>query len=618
MIIFFLFLILFFLTASKAQADIGNNFITIVNPVRISAYTKDIRGNLAAQYKIIKDLNLPATWLLTYDAILDSAVNRQVIRMSEEQEIGIFLEISEKFAADSGVLYHKSGSWHYANSVFLSGYTQDERRRLIDRVFLEFYNKFGFYPESVGSWWTDSYSLSYMKEKYGVVANLTLSDQYLTDGYQVWGQYWSVPFYPSRFHNGIPASDNSIKLDVVNFQWAPRDPINGYKSSLYSTQDYLTISDMRLDTNYFERLISLFMEQSGNEFNQITVGLEADLSPEVYAGEYKRQMAIVKKFQEEGKIKVLNMKDFSDWYRERFKELSPSQKIYSNDILGSGKEVIWYQSPFYRVGVEFISQGNAKVFDLRIYSSDAIEPYYYSPNRDTKLSVVVPSLFDEIQNSFWTWDLEADLRDFEFLPDRFVIKKNIKNFPKILSEGQVKIKRDLDKTMLIIPRSSVTGKDSTVFRYLSVETLHLFRSPKAILGLLLGKGWEKIKFDNYFVPQGEIDALLHLKALPEGRVLVFDKECLQCEWHTYYKPAVFANLRGYVKDYSGHSIIKNQKVFEASDRENSLAEFNKTKAEFIYLVQFEGYKETLPFSPGDLNLEQVYSNTNAQIWKVKK
>jgi len=30
------------------------------------------------------------------------------------------------------------------------------------------------------------------------------------------------------------------------------------------------------------------------------------------------------------------------------------------------------------------------------------------------------------------------------------------------------------------------------------------------------------------------------------------------------------------------------------------------------------YAEKIPFSPGDLNIEEVYSNANAEIWRIKK
>ena len=115
---------------------------------------------------------------------------------------------------------------------------------LIDKVFEKYKEIFGNYPKSIGSWWTDGYSLSYIKEKYGIVANLVCSDQFSTDNYKLWdslGKYLTILVKLTQ----LSASDIENKLDLINIQWASRDPLNGYNSSLYSTQDYLVAKDIQ-------------------------------------------------------------------------------------------------------------------------------------------------------------------------------------------------------------------------------------------------------------------------------------------------------------------------------------------------------------------------------------
>ncbi|MEK6882181.1 MAG: hypothetical protein AABY22_21365 [Nanoarchaeota archaeon] len=197
---------LFFLSPSSVTASESKKFITIVNPVRISKYNPDPTASFVAQYSVINRFHLPATWLFTYDALADSKLIDAVQKMDHQQEKGIFLEITPDFATAAGVTYHQSASWHFANSVFLSGYTQPERLKLIDTIFEKFKSIFGYFPTSIGSWWTDGYSLSYIKDKYGITANLGVSDQFKTDGYQIWGQYWSTPYYPSVYHPAVPAT----------------------------------------------------------------------------------------------------------------------------------------------------------------------------------------------------------------------------------------------------------------------------------------------------------------------------------------------------------------------------------------------------------------------------
>src|SRR3989344_5448928 len=273
-----LILVFFIFSSTYVFAQRKESFITIVNPVRISSYTKDPALSLKKEYDVVAERNLSATWLLTYDAISDVSLFEIFSSMDGKQELGIFLEVTENFSNASGISYNKTNSWHYANALFLSGHKQGDRKKLIDEVFSEFKNKFGYYPKSVGGWWVDSFSLSYMKQKYGITGVLGLSDQFDLDNYQVWGTPYSIPFYPSKIHAGIPG-DSPNKLDIVTFRWAARDPLNGYVSpsekqaspvrdlsngaSLYSVQDYPQVG---ASDEYFERLIELYSVQ--NKYNE--------------------------------------------------------------------------------------------------------------------------------------------------------------------------------------------------------------------------------------------------------------------------------------------------------------------------------------------------------------
>ena len=581
----FLIIWIFLSSFSKVDAEEKNGFVTIVNPVRISSYNQFPGKSLYSEYGVVNDYQIPATWLLTHDALNSKEILSVVRKMNSKQEFGIFLEVTKGFAEKARVKYHDTGFWHHAESVFLSGYTQEERKLLIDVVFAEFKEMFGYYPSSVGSWWTDSYSLSYMKDKYGINANLVCSDQFSTDGYEIWGQPWQVPYYPSKYHSGIFASDLSVKLDVVNFQWASRDPLNGYYSSLFSTQDYL-LSGKDLDINYFEKLVRLYSRPDKNKFGQITVGLEADLSFESYKNEFTKQMALIDKLRNTEGINITTMKDFAIWYKENYPELSPASFLEAEDLLGTGIKAVWSQSPEYRLFYTIDpSTKEITVRDLRFYNTDLEEPYYFSPNRSFSLAINIPAIVDEIS-------FKEGIKKFKTETDNIIDK--------------------FTKDKLIVPVQGVLIKG------FSSEAMHFFKQKKAILSLLTGKGWNYFKKVNYLIPQDEMYALNFLKKLPSGKILVYDHECLQCEYHTEYKPPAFANIRNYIQRHGGHRIIYNRTVFQAKTREEAKIELKKSKVRYVYLVKFESYFEQLPFSPGDLGVEKIFSNANSEIWRVLK
>lgn len=606
--------ILFLIFPSEAFAQENEKYITIVNPVRISKYNKDPVLSLKNEYSIIQKNDLHATWLVTYDVLDNTKMVEEIQKFDKKQEIGIFLEVTSNFSRSANIEYNDFGSWHHANSLFLSGYTQSERLTLIDKIFEKYKSIFGIYPKSIGGWWTDGYSLSYIKDKYGVVANLVCADQFSTDGYKIWGQPWQVSYYPSRVHPAVPATNVINKLDVVNIQWASRDPINGYESSLYSTQDYLVTENV-LDTNYFKKLLDLYLDTK--DLGHITVGLEADLDPVGYSGEFTKQMDIVKDYSNRG-VDVLTMSQFYVRYKEKYPNISPSTEIKSVDLLGSKKEAIWYNSPLYRLHyVKDVEKNIITVSDVRIYDENLIDPYYASPNYEFNLAINMPSLIDSIQNQDDVWVLP---KDSEIITDEksIIIKgKNIKIPKRIKNSPLVNLIINKDEIEVNFNKLNVNDVEGDIVKGFTSEALHFFKQKKSVLKLITGKGWEYFNKMNYLIPQGEIYTLLYLRSLSSGGVMVFDNECLQCSWHTKNKPIVFSNQRNYVKKYSRHPIVYNSSVFNAKTIKDLKKEFKKANAKYIYLLKFEEYIEKLPFSPGDIGIKKIYSNANGEIWEVE-
>lgn len=647
-------------------SDSENQFVTIVNPIRVSKYTKNLPSSFEAQYQETQKRNLPATWLLTYDVLENSEMVARMGNIDKSHELGIFLEVTPNFANKAEIEYNSTDSWHRAHALFLSGYKQEDRKKLIDTVFENFKFIFGYYPRSVGAWWIDSYSLDYMQQKYNIIANLGLADQFATDGYQVWGQYWSTPFIPNKYHAGIPANSLDKKINLVTIEWAPRDPLNGYglnPANNYSTQDYFTIN---LTDDYFAKLLDLYSSKNLNQFGQVTIGLETDLDPPVYSGNYARWLDIAKSKN----VKFLTMSDFAQWYLNNY-QITPPQTIITDDLLGSQKKAIWYQSPFYRIGMSYDDKTNiSEIFDFRIYPANFEEPYYLSPNRQLNLFINLPSIVDQASNPDNNWVIsEEKLTDikgagndlilrFEDQEIRFsenkILLSNINSLPSQLKTSPLlKINNWFSKITLTPQAKYFIPQEGQIFRGLSIEGRYFLNRPKvqlltkiiilsALLALYLltrSKLTKRVKFtivstlimtisvggftlfylnsQLFEVSQSEADALSHLAALPYGKVVIFDDGCLICTYHTKYPPPFFANNRGYVQTIGKKPIVYNLKIFRAKTRSEGREELKKLHAKYIYLLKFEEYQEVLPFSPGDYFIDMIYENANAKIWKIR-
>lgn len=610
--------LLLIITTNGVSAAEKNQFITIVNPVRISKYTADPAKSINAQYSIVHQLNLPATWLLTYDILDSPAAVEQVKKFDKNQELGIFLEVSPAFASSAGVKYNESGDWHYAKSVFLSGYLNSDRITLIDKVFTKFKDQFGYYPTSVGSWWTDAYSLSFMKEKYDITANLGCADQFQTDGYQLWGQYWSIPFYPNRFHPAMPASSDQTKLDLVTFQWAARDPYNGYKDSLYSTQDYFTKPSQGID--YFAKLVRLYASQNTNDFGQITVGLEGDFAPESYQEVYLSQLRVVRALATSQDYQVVNMSQFSQWYRNKFPGLSPPHLIYSSDLLGTDVKSIWYQSPNFRIGLTSNEQNReVKVIDYRRYSDIFVDPYLSTANSQRDLFINIPSTIDSIAkpNTVKTISSLDSLSSVSNDSIELVIK-GIEPLPPV----QDLVFRDIRPKIPFAIRSRLgrlSNLDALLITALILLSIYKFirlsRYPIAVLVTLI---FVLSVLPQYFVSQYEVDALKYLSSLEGGNIMVYDRDCLNCKWSTPFKPAALANKRNYVAKLSGHPVVYDNAFQSAADSGQGKLVFKEKQIRYLYLVKYDDYIEDTHFSPLELNLTKVYETPHVVLWKFNE
>lgn len=379
----------------------GNSFVTVVNPVRGSDFW-DLSGQLPetavlGQIEILDKFKMPATFLIRFDALSSGSVINSLKNTGFEK--GLFLEVTPSWTTAAGVGYRQSAVWHLAGSVFLSGYDTEERKRLIDTAFEQFKKTFGNYPKSVGAWWIDSNSLEYMQTRYNIEASLIVADQYSTDNYQIWGQYFGAPYYPAKKNALMPAQNVTNKIPVVMMQWATRDPLNGYgegvNETTYSVQANDYIDYHKLGSDYFADLIDIYTTQSLNQVNQLVVGLENSYSWQKYQSEYEKQISILNEKSQIRQLSVTTMEGFSKWYKNNFTQLSPDQIIVANDPLGSSRKVVWFMNPYYRAGWFYNKDGS--VFrDIRQYVEGQEEPCYKTACSQINFATFSTRVLDDV------------------------------------------------------------------------------------------------------------------------------------------------------------------------------------------------------------------------------
>jgi len=391
----FLFVLFFSIPPAVKAVEISQNkFVTLIYPVRArSLWVNQQLTQLNNTLSSLSSKKLPSTWLWQYDALNDKELVSNLMSKCYQCENGLFLEVSENLATNSNVSYKIAvGDWARPDKIFLSGYNLLERERLIDTAFRRFFDIFGKYPQSVGVWYIDPYSLSYIQEKYHVTSHVGVSDQFDTDAQRYWGRYWGFPYYPSKYNIQEPANSLKTKLNLVELQWSQRAASDSYGSGVSFSQHSMQANDyfgIKKDTNYFTNVASQYLDNPKNLYGQVTIGLEVGQELYSFENEHEKQLSWIYHRLNSGTVSVVTMSDFAQWYKKTFPSLSPV--IYLQD-----ENTTWVSSPCYRVGINRKNYGN--IFDLRSYQNN-ISPDYLpidsSPFINREIEAVMSTLKKE-------------------------------------------------------------------------------------------------------------------------------------------------------------------------------------------------------------------------------
>ena len=210
------------------------NFVRDIEPRPVGISADDLYEATFQEAELLRQHNLPGTFLLQYDAVIDPRYQQLMKEgLSEGSEIGAWWEITQPHVEAAGIEWRGIYPWDWHADVgFASGYTPEEREKLVDAYMAKFKEVFGYYPASVGSWFIDAHTLAYMADRYGIVASCNCRDQIGTDGYTLWGGYWNQAYYPSRLNAYMPAQNAEGQIPVPVFRMLGSDPINQYDSGL--------------------------------------------------------------------------------------------------------------------------------------------------------------------------------------------------------------------------------------------------------------------------------------------------------------------------------------------------------------------------------------------------
>jgi hypothetical protein len=349
------------------------NFIRLLEP-RDSAITEDVLyQTVVSQVALMRKCRLGGTFLLQYDALMDQRYQALLRSLPRDSfEIGAWWELPQPLVEKAGLPWRGRYPWDWrANIGFSTGYSPAEREKLIDVYMQDFLAVFGYFPATVGSWFIDAHSLSYMESKYHIVASCNCKDQYGTDGYTLWGGYWNQAYYPSKTNSYMPARDSADQIPVPIFRMLGSDPIRQYDNGLgCSRQGVVTLEPVYAfgggDSAWVNWFFDVFTSAPDLGFNYTQAGQENSFTWKAMAKGLEIQFPLIARLRDQGKVRVETMERSGRWFRSRYRVTPATSFTVLKDVDGSDRRTVWFDSRFYRINLLW-ENGTLRIRDIHLF-----------------------------------------------------------------------------------------------------------------------------------------------------------------------------------------------------------------------------------------------------------
>lgn len=364
--------------------------INIINFIRQTDYRVENADSLlyetvCEQVKLVNKYDLPATFLLQYDALINPLYQDLLkSKLNDHSEIGAWWELTQPQIEAAGIKWRGEHSWvSHANIAFSTGYTKEERERLVDVYMAKFKEIFGTYPKSIGSWFIDAHTLGYMYDKYKIVASCNCKDQVGTDGYTLWGGYWNQAYYPSRVNAYMPAQTEEGQIPVPIFRMLGSDPIYQYDDGLgQERQGVISLEPVYEKAGMDRRWVDYFLESIVNRpclaFNYAQAGQENSFTWSNMSKGLEMQIPILDSLRKENKIRVETLGESGAWFKECFKVTSATAVTTLTDVRGEGNKTVWFNSRYYRANLLW-EKGTFRFRDIHLFDESYKSAYLEKP-----------------------------------------------------------------------------------------------------------------------------------------------------------------------------------------------------------------------------------------------
>jgi hypothetical protein len=342
------------------------------------------------QQQVAHDNGLRTTIQMTYASLF----NEEAVAIALEHQARYGDEIGSTFL---GLQCREFRDRFKSKELAIWLFSMEDKKRIVDEVLDRFYQVFGFYPTSTGSYYMDAELVNYIKQQYPMI-KVAVATCWEEGPKAYWnannswytlfdGGPWN-PWIPSKRNIHCPASDEEDDIGIVAIPHLSRDLMAVFDGpgSYYGTHPQNILRGMVYEDReipYFRNLVdqyrSMVKYNRGYAYNMIFVGPgwmsktgRWEVDYDFLLKSYQDGMAYYGQLKKQGKTQDVTMSEFADIYRQDRSYTRPECTLWQDILYGSQRQQFWYADPWLRLCLD-MNQGGAMI-DLRPYAAKLLRP----------------------------------------------------------------------------------------------------------------------------------------------------------------------------------------------------------------------------------------------------
>jgi hypothetical protein len=227
-----------------------------------------------------------------------------------------------------------------------------------------------------------------MYDRYGITASCNCKDQVGTDGYTMWGGYWSQAYYPSRKNAYMPAQNPENQIPVPIFRMLGSDPIHQYDSGLGGdVQRVVSLEPVYTrgggDSAWCAWYFNHFLEGACMEYAYVQTGQENSFAWKRMERGFSIQMPLIAALRDEGRIRVETLGESGAWFRENYPVTPATSVTVLRDHSEKDLQTVWFNSRYYRANLLWES-GTLRFRDIHLFDEDLSSRYLTEKGTSTQ------------------------------------------------------------------------------------------------------------------------------------------------------------------------------------------------------------------------------------------